>query len=107
MKTILLSFLFCFLCKSTYSQAPAIQWKKCFGGSNDDMGLSICESPTGGFYISGHTESHNGDVHHNNGYGNLWLFRIDNNGNLIWEKSYGEVLDMKFRITCKLLKMVE
>ena len=89
MKTILLSFLFCFLCKSTYSQAPAIQWKKCFGGSNDDMGLSICESPTGGFYISGHTESHNGDVHHNNGYGNLWLFRIDNNGNLIWEKSYG------------------
>ncbi|MBK7849725.1 MAG: T9SS type A sorting domain-containing protein [Bacteroidetes bacterium] len=89
MKTLLLSFWFYLFCNIIYSQAPAIQWKKCFGGSNDDIGFAIRESLTGGYYIAGHTQSHNGDVHHNNGFGNLWLFKIDYNGNLIWEKSYG------------------
>jgi len=83
--------LIIFLCFTTtlFGQAPAIQWKKCFGGSGNDIGLTIVESPTGGYFVAGHTESHDGDVQSNNGLGNVWLVRIDTTGNITWEKSYG------------------
>ncbi len=90
MKTLLLLFCFFLLSNITFSQAPTIQWKKCLGGSDDDVGYTIQESPLGDYFIAGYTSSHNGDVHSNTGnFEHMWLIKTDFQGNIIWENSYG------------------
>jgi hypothetical protein len=72
------------------AQPPSIQWSKCYGGSDDDEGFSIVKAPSGGYYLAGYAASHNGDVGNNTGnYAHLWIIRIDDLGNVIWEKTYG------------------
>ncbi len=90
MKNLLLSCIFLVFSGIGFAQAPAIQWKKCLGGSEDDVGFAIRELPSGDFFIAGYTSSHNGDVHSNTGnFEHMWLIKSDFLGNIIWENSYG------------------
>ncbi|HNP48972.1 MAG TPA: T9SS type A sorting domain-containing protein [Bacteroidia bacterium] len=75
---------------SVNSQAPSIQWSRCYGGSGDDGAYSVCRAPGGGYYIAGFTTSHDGDVSiHSGNYEHFWLIRIDEFGTILWEKTYG------------------
>ncbi len=72
------------------SQAnPTIVWEKTYGGSNRDHGFEIIATSDGGYLIIGESESDDGDVAVNKGMGDLWILKIDEEGSLIWEKSYG------------------
>ncbi|MBL29945.1 MAG: hypothetical protein CMC81_01695 [Flavobacteriaceae bacterium] len=66
-----------------------IQWINFYGGSEDDVGSDIIESPDGGFYIIGYSKSNDGDLTTNMGQHDNLLLKIDSAGNLLWEKSYG------------------
>lgn len=66
-----------------------ILWQKSFGGSQTEYPLGITKSPDGFFYISGHTDSKDGDVTAFQGEADGWLLKLDGNGNLIWQKSLG------------------
>lgn len=71
-------------------QPPSIQWSKCYGGSANDAGNSIILAPGGGYYFAGFAASHDGDVANNTGhYKHLWIVKIDELGNIIWERTYG------------------
>ena len=71
------------------SEDGSIEWSKTYGGSNDDVPYSICESGDGSYIVTGYTFSNNGDISSNNGFSDWWLIKIDNIGNLIWEKTFG------------------
>jgi len=72
-----------------------IQWERCLGGSEADDDGGTIQTADGGFIIAGSTDSRNGDVvgHHNLGGlyldGDAWLVKLDNKGNIQWQKCYG------------------
>jgi len=65
-------------------------WEKSYGGTAVDR-LSTAIKVPGGFMLFGITESGPSGIKTsgNNGTADFWLVKIDDNGDLIWEKSYG------------------
>jgi hypothetical protein len=62
-----------------------IIWEKNFGGNNRDYFIDGCNSIDGGFLLAGGSASTTGiDI---TGYGQIYLVKIDNNGNKIWAKN--------------------
>ncbi len=72
-----------------FSSAGIPIWKKTFGGSNYDFGSSIVESNDGGYVFAGSSTSNDGDAPGNHGNFDIWVIKLDVNGNVIWKKSYG------------------
>ena len=68
-----------------------LQWQKCYGGSNNDYPLSIVQTYDSGFAICGYVFSDDGDVTgiHSLDTSDIWVIKIDNTGNLIWQGCYG------------------
>jgi hypothetical protein len=58
-------------------------WDKTFGGVNDDSSASVKQTLDGGYVIAGTTSSY-GD-----GNSDVWLIKVDNKGNRIWDKTFG------------------
>ncbi|RFC54676.1 T9SS C-terminal target domain-containing protein [Brumimicrobium aurantiacum] len=59
------------------------QWTKDYGGYGDDIGVRVIHIPNDGFFIAGYTGSTpNGDF-------DFVLYKTDENGDLLWEKTYG------------------
>lgn len=71
------------------SAEGVLQWSKTFGGSADDRATKIINTNDGGFAVSGFTRSNDGDISQQNGFYDFWLLKLDANGNLQWEKTYG------------------
>lgn len=79
-----------------YDAALELEWRKKLGGSWDDFGTQVKPLAGGGYIVLGYTGSpNNGDV--SGVHGNpvvavpfdIWLLRLDNNGNLLWQKCLG------------------
>lgn len=66
-----------------------ILWQKTFGGSSDDRGQDIVATSDGGFLITGYSRSSDGDVSENFGFHDYWVLRLNNSGDILWQKSYG------------------
>lgn len=64
-------------------------WEKTFGGNSFDVARSISKTQEGSFIISGSSRSIDGNLTDNNGQNDAWVIKIDNNGNLKWQKSIG------------------
>ncbi|RED50454.1 hypothetical protein [Seonamhaeicola aphaedonensis] len=64
-------------------------WEKTFGGSSFDAARSVSKTQDGGFIICGSSRSANVDLNNNYGQNDAWVIKIDNNGNIIWQKSIG------------------
>lgn len=64
-------------------------WNKIYGGSNGDYVESIIQSNDGGYLVIGETLSSDGDITFNHGSYDIWLCKLNTDGNLIWEKSFG------------------
>jgi hypothetical protein len=64
-------------------------WQKCFGGSLDDNSNSIEPTADGGYIICGGSTSNDGDLPGNNGFGDVWVFKITAEGDLTWSRNYG------------------
>lgn len=70
-----------------------IVWSKCYGGSSGDVPRRIFHSADGGFIIFANAESFDGDVSGNHSSGNMysdiWVFKINSTGDLIWQQCFG------------------
>ncbi|MGN6566567.1 MAG: T9SS type A sorting domain-containing protein [Flavipsychrobacter sp.] len=71
------------------SSSGSLSWEKTYGGSDNDIAYSIQQTGDGGYIVGGTTYSNNGDVSKNQGSSDMWLLKLDNNGNKSWEKTYG------------------
>jgi hypothetical protein len=58
-------------------------WDKTFGDKLEDSGSAVRETNDGGFVMTGYTQSHG------LGWVDLWLLKIDSQGNTLWDKAYG------------------
>ena len=72
-----------------FDQNDELQWQKPYGGSDDDRGNDIIQTSDGGYAIIGFSKSMDGDISENNGAQDFWVSRIDDSGNLLWQKSFG------------------
>ncbi len=67
-----------------------LQWQKTYGGSSDERGRDIIQTQDGGYAIIGFSFSNDGDVTSGNaGLQDYWLAKLDPNGNISWQKSFG------------------
>lgn len=66
-----------------------IQWFRNYGGDLDEGAISIDHAIFGGYVFTGYTFSNNGDAGIGKGMSDLWVVKVDTNGNLNWSKRYG------------------
>lgn len=70
-----------------------IQWQKSLGGSNYEMPHEIMQTSDGGYIVVGESSSIDGDVtgHHDptGTYSDYWVVKLNNTGNIEWQKSIG------------------
>lgn len=88
MKTLYVIFT-TLLVANFYGQEPQIEWSKCYGGSGSDRARCIQQTPDGGFIIAGESNLNNGDIIDNKGDYDCWILKIDEHGNIQWQKSLG------------------
>jgi len=64
-----------------------VQWQKTYGGPNWDMAYSIQQTSDGGYIVAGMTQSFGA------GYPDIWVLKLDPNGDVQWQKTYGGPYD--------------
>ena len=60
-------------------------WEKTYGGESEDVGITVLQTPDGGYIIAGMTASLGGapDIWL------IWLIKTDTDGNKVWDKTFG------------------
>ncbi|MGB3453998.1 MAG: hypothetical protein WBA59_09225 [Moheibacter sp.] len=66
-----------------------IQWEKFYGSSTSDVLSSVEQTIDGGYVIAGVSSGNNGDVTGNHGGSDYWIVKLNNNGDIQWQKSLG------------------
>ncbi|MFT6922028.1 MAG: hypothetical protein ACJA1C_001026 [Crocinitomicaceae bacterium] len=64
-------------------QAGDTLWTKTYGGSNDEIGVSVKQTSDGGYIIGAQTKSFG------NGLNDLWIIKTDAFGDTLWTSVYG------------------
>jgi hypothetical protein len=66
-----------------------LEWSKTFGGSYYEEMNDVQQTTNGEYLIVGETKSSNGDITNNYGNTDWWIIKLQANGNLQWQKTYG------------------
>ena len=66
-----------------------IEWQKYYGGSSFDFANDIQQTTDGGFIVTGYTSSTDNNVTQNNGLDDAWILKLNNLGDLQWQKCFG------------------
>lgn len=69
--------------------AANIEWQRCYGGRQYEENPSIHTTSDGGYIVAGKTSSTDGDVSVNHGESDYWVLKLDETGEIQWEKCYG------------------
>ena len=76
-----------------------IEWQQCYGGTYHDFADNVIEL-VDGYVILGSTMSNDGDVSglhdppgNSENNGDIWVFKIDKTGNLLWQQCLGGTYD--------------
>lgn len=64
-------------------------WRKNYGGSEIDRGYSIIKTSDGNYVLSGDTSSSDQDITNHKGGSDVWLVKINDSGDMIWQKTIG------------------
>lgn len=71
------------------NKSGELQWSKKFGGKGGEFGRCIINTADGGLMVAGLSSEVSGDVTANKGSEDVWLLKLDKNGNVEWKKNYG------------------
>ncbi|MFP4544089.1 MAG: T9SS type A sorting domain-containing protein [Candidatus Kapaibacterium sp.] len=66
-----------------------LQWSRSYGGIGIEVCNSIAEAAGGGFIAAGFSDKKDGDVGGLKGAEDYWIVKIDEFGNIEWERNYG------------------
>lgn len=65
------------------------QWRRYFGGSNNDRSYDAIQAHDGNIIMIGSSESDNFDISNPRGSYDFWAVKVNLQGDLIWEKNFG------------------
>lgn len=88
-KTLIILFIAPSFIAHAFAQNPDIVWSKSYGGN--DVEYTYCVRPTvdGGTIAGGYTYSTDGDITAYHGLTDIWIVKLDDTGELEWQRSYG------------------
>ena len=68
-----------------------IDWQKTIGGNGADKARTIISQDDGGYILSGYSFSNESGEKSDNSFGSadFWIIKIDNVGNILWDKTWG------------------
>ncbi|MEN2488602.1 T9SS type A sorting domain-containing protein [Flavobacterium sp. B11] len=66
-----------------------IEWQKVFGGTANDEGTDIFPTSDGGYVFTASSSSLDKDLTGNKGSSDAWIVKINQTGNLQWQKNIG------------------
>ena len=72
-----------------FNETGIIQWEKTFGGTGNDEANMIKQTNDGNYIFIGYTNSLDGDIIFSNGGYDFWIVKIDEIGNILWQKTLG------------------
>lgn len=72
-----------------FDEDENLEWSKTFGGLDDDRARDVIQLNDGSFVVTGFSRSNDLDASANAGNYDYWLIKLDTNGTLLWEKSFG------------------
>ncbi len=105
MQKILITFSLCFISLIIHAQIPSYEWLKSLSGLNDDVARGVCLDSMSNIYITGSfsgTTTIGGQTLTSNGASDIFIAKLNSNGNLVWAKSFGSVsFDYAFDIDCE------
>lgn len=64
-------------------------WERSFGGSGIDIAYDISLTQDEAYAITGHTISSDKEVKNPLGESDIWMIKVDKDGELLWERTYG------------------
>jgi hypothetical protein len=70
-----------------------IQWQKCLGGTEADAAYRVIELNGGNIIIAASANSTNGDITLSRGNRDIWMIKLDAQGNLLQQKNFGGSYD--------------
>lgn len=62
-----------------------VEWRATYGGIRNDHGTSVLQTREGKYIIAGTTNSFPSDSSHSN----IWVLKLDTDGAVLWQRSYG------------------
>jgi hypothetical protein len=66
-----------------------VLWSRKFGGSGADFGFSVQPTADRGYVCAGRTSSSNGQVSGQHGGADAWVFKINSEGTMQWQRCLG------------------
>ncbi len=88
MKISIILLISIFISYQLEAQYFDIVFQQCYGGSLWEGPRTVIPAENG-FIVFGGTYSNDGDVSFNQGKNDYWLFKTNDFGEIIWEKTYG------------------
>ena len=64
-----------------------LEWRRYFGGTNNDRSYDALQTTEGNFLMVGVSESNDVDISNNKGSYDVWAVMINEEGEMLWEKS--------------------
>ncbi|MCG2420410.1 T9SS type A sorting domain-containing protein [Aequorivita sp. F47161] len=71
------------------SNTGVLQWQKTLGGSAEDQAFNVGQTSDGKYMVTGYSSSTDGDVTNNHGMKDIWIVKLDTNGAVLWQKTFG------------------
>ena len=94
---LFLSLMLFLISINIYGQAPPQQWFHHYGGSDHEIGFDAIEGDPGNYYVIGKTKSYG------NGAYDAYVLKLDQDGGVIWENTYGGAQDEQIVSICPAL----
>lgn len=76
---------------SKFNPDGSLIWQKSFGGSEWEFAYSVVITPDSNYLVAATTASVDGDVTSPYGAISGWLLKLDHNGEILWQKTYGSM----------------
>ena len=66
-----------------------LQWEKNYGGTSVDAARDVIQTSDGGYLVTAFSSSNNGDVSLNLGEQDVWVLKLNAQGNIEWQVVHG------------------